>query len=123
MKGMARMSLWGVFGLTLAGVGPAAAQSAPPPPTVAMAAAETQPAITDESITSVVKAKLESIKLLRHAQVIVATENGVVTLVGIVPNDFARVQAVDAARNTVGVVRVDDQLRMDISSPQAPTRN
>jgi osmotically-inducible protein OsmY len=66
---------------------------------------------------------MEEMKLLHRAQVTIATQDGVVTLTGTVPNDFARDQALEAARSTPGVVRLNDQLRLDISSPSAPTRN
>jgi hyperosmotically inducible protein len=84
---------------------------------------EQQRVVTDASITSDIKAKLEASKLLRHADVNIVTENGIVTLIGVVPNDFARSQAIDLAKQTPGVVRVDDMLRLNIASPEAPSRN
>jgi osmotically-inducible protein OsmY len=61
--------------------------------------------------------------MLRNAQITIASTNGVVTLVGMVSSQTAHEQAMQVARATPGVVRVDDMLRLDISSPQAPTRN
>jgi len=123
MKVVGRLSLFGVglgVGLAVGLGGPAQAQTgAYGPPVVP----NVQPAVPDESITSNIHAKLEQIRLLRQAQVTIATKDGIVTLVGTVPSEFARSQALDAARGTPGVVRVDDQLRLDISSPQAPSRN
>ena len=46
-----------------------------------------------------------------------------VTLSGMVTNDFAHEEALHIARTTIGVVEIDDQIRMEISSPSAPTRN
>jgi osmotically-inducible protein OsmY len=85
--------------------------------------AEAQPAMSDVTITADIKARLLKIVLLRNAQVTIATTSGVVTLTGMVQSQTAREQAVDAARATPGVVRVDDMLRLDVSSPQAPSRN
>ena len=39
------------------------------------------------------------------------------TLSGTVMNDFAHEEALDIARHTVGVVKIDNQLRLEISSP------
>jgi osmotically-inducible protein OsmY len=82
-----------------------------------------QPAVTDASITADVKAKLDASKMLRHADVTIVTEGGVVTLVGVVPSDFARDQALELAKSTPGVVRVDNLLRLNIASHEAPSRN
>jgi hyperosmotically inducible periplasmic protein len=124
MKSVRRMSSWGAVGLAigLAGSGGAArAQAyAPAAPPVTAGA---QPAVTDASVTADIHAKLEQNKLLRNAQVTIATKEGVVTISGTVPSDFARDQVMETVRSTPGVVRVDDQLRLDISSPSAPTRN
>ena len=125
MKALWRMGFWGavgIAGLTAAGLGPVAG-ARPAAAAVVVEASEQQPQSSDAMITAVIQAKLESIKLLRQAQVTIATTNGVVTLVGTVPSDFARVQALDAVRGTPGVTRVDDHLRLDVSSPEAPTRN
>lgn len=84
---------------------------------------EPQPEITDATITADIKTKLENNKLLRNERISVVSTNGVVTLIGTVPSELARDEAVEAARSTPGVVRVDDDgLRLDISSPNAPTR-
>jgi hypothetical protein len=133
MKSVGRMSFWGtvaigaigivgIVGLTagLGGVAHAQAYGTPPTATVEP---NVQPAVTDASITADIHGKMEQMKLLRRAQVTIATQDGVVTLTGTVPNDFARDQALEAVRSTPGVLRVNDQLRLDISSPSAPTRN
>jgi hypothetical protein len=124
MKGIARMSFLVVVGLALGAVAPAAAQ-APPPPAVVVAAAEATPPLPDPdaAITAAIKARIDANKLFRNAQLIVSTSNGHVTLSGMVTNDFAHEEALRIARTTVGVVEIDDQIRMEISSPSAPTRN
>src|SRR5262245_17695271 len=126
MSSIWRMSSLGAVGLVLALAGPARAQVRPQA-VVATVEPGTQPdaqqAAVDSQITAVSKAKLDSIKLLRNAQINVGTENGVVTVSGTVPSIFARDQAMDAVRGTPGVTRIDNQLRLDVASPQGPTRN
>jgi osmotically-inducible protein OsmY len=77
----------------------------------------------DAGITNDIKAKLENERTLRHSEVTISTENGVVTLVGVVDSPFARDAAVDLAEKSGGVVRVNDMLRLNIASPNAPSRN
>jgi hyperosmotically inducible periplasmic protein len=119
MIGKASMGFLGMVGLMAGVAGPAAAQMEPP----VVAQAEAQPAISDATITADIQARLNKLVLLRNAQVTIASTNGVVTLVGMVPSQTAHEQAIEVAHATPGVVRVDDMLRLDISSPQAPTRN
>jgi len=127
MKSVGRMSFWGAVALGAigftAGLGGAARAQGYATPPAATVEPNVQPAVTDASITADIHAKMEQMKLLRRAQVTIATQDGVVTLTGTVPNDFARDQALEAVRATPGVLRVNDQLRLDISSPSAPTRN
>jgi osmotically-inducible protein OsmY len=74
-----------------------------------------------DTVTTNVRAVLEGDKLLKGAVITVATsEKGVVTLVGSVPNVTAKREAVESARGTPGVVEVQDMLRFDVSSPNAP---
>jgi BON domain-containing protein len=125
MSGMGRLRyLVGVVGLMLGSVAPAVAES-PPPPTKPEPnpAPVVPPAITDAGITASITARLEELILLRNAQVTISTKDRVVTLIGMVPTDFAHQQALQVARSTVGVVMIDDQLRLPIWSPQATTRN
>ena len=121
--GIGRMSFLVVVGLALGAVAPAAAQAPPPP--VVVAAAEATPPLPDPdaAITAGIKARIDANKLFRNAQLIVSTSNGHVTLSGMVTNDFAHEEALHIARTTVGVKEIDDQIRMEISSPSAPTRN
>jgi osmotically-inducible protein OsmY len=81
-------------------------------------------AVSDGAITTKIKAQLFANTDLRQADISVTTNNGVVTLSGTVPSAELRQLAVDLARHTGGVVRVDDQLRVagQKSPPLAPTR-
>jgi hypothetical protein len=123
MKGIGRVTILVAIGLTLGALAPAAAQAPPPP--VVVAAAEATPPLPDPdaAITASIKARMDANKLFRNAQIIVSTANGHVTLSGMVTNDFAHEEALRIARTTVGVVEIDDQLRMDISSPSGRTQN
>jgi BON domain len=79
--------------------------------------------ITD-TITTNVRSGLEGDRLLKGAIITVATsEIGKVTLVGSVPNVTAKRQAVEIAKVTPGVSEVDDQLRLFVTSPEAPSQN
>ena len=74
-----------------------------------------------DTVTTNVRAALEGDRLLRGSTITVATsEQGVVTLVGSVPNVTAKREAAEAARGTPGVVEVNDMLRLLITSPNAP---
>jgi osmotically-inducible protein OsmY len=129
---MRLLAAFGVVGLSVGTAGLAFAEAQPLAGGVLAAApyAGTTPqpqeqkrVVTDASITADIKAKLEASQLLRHSEVNIVTEGGVVTLIGVVPSDFARSQAIDLAKQTPGVVRVDDMLRLNIASPEAPSRN
>ena len=74
----------------------------------------------DQTITSQVKQRLDKDHSLRLADIAVETHLGVVTLAGSVPSEIARLEAVAVARATPGVLRVDDQLRLVSTSPEAP---
>jgi osmotically-inducible protein OsmY len=123
MDGMGRMRF-----LVAVGVGLGAVASALTSTPVAVAAevaeaqAPAQPAMTDEAIVTNIKARLDGNKLVRNAQVRVSSIDGEVTVLGTVPTDFARDAVMEAVRATPGVVRVNDQMRLEISSPHAPTR-
>jgi hypothetical protein len=125
MSGMGRMRYLLVAGLLLVAVAPAVAGDSPPQPTKAEPnpAPVIPPTITDDGITASITTRLQELILLRNAQMTISTKNRVVTLVGMVPSDFARQQALEVARTTLGVVQIDDQLRLPVWSPQAPTRN
>jgi hypothetical protein len=112
-------------GLMLGSVTPALAEDSPPPPTKAEPnpAPVVPPTITDEGITASITTRLEELIMMRNAQMTISTKARVVTLIGMVPTDFAHQQALQVARSTVGVVMIDDQLRLPVWSPQATTRN
>jgi hypothetical protein len=125
MSGKAWMRSLVVAGSMFGAVAPARAeeqpQPQPPPPTVPTVVVE-RVVVTDAAITQSIKAKLENSNVMRRSQVTIASAGGFVTLVGSVPDQFARDQILEATRATPGVVKIDDQLRFDISSPSAPAR-
>jgi len=81
-------------------------------------------AVSDGAITTKVKAQFLANTDLRQADISVSTNNGVVTLTGTVPSVELRQLAVDLARHTGGVLRVENQLRVvnGMSPPMAPSR-
>lgn len=81
-------------------------------------------AVTDGAVTTKIKAQYLANTALRQAKISVTTNNAVVTLSGTVPSAELRDLAVTLARNTGGVARVEDQLRVSgsTSPPLAPTR-
>ena len=77
-----------------------------------------------DAVTNNVRAGLAEDKLLQGAVLTVATSPaGKVTLVGTVPNITAKQQANEIAKKTPGVTEVDDQMRLPVTSPQAPSQN
>jgi hyperosmotically inducible protein len=77
-------------------------------------------AAADDALTAQIKDRLQKNRLFRQANIFVRTNGGIVTLAGSVPSETARWEAVDLARATPGVLGVDDELRVLISSPDAP---
>ncbi len=81
--------------------------------------------VTDSAITTKIKGQFLANTDLRKTDISVTTNNGVVTLAGTVPSVELRQLAVDLARHTGGVLRVDDQMRVignAASNPIAPSR-
>jgi osmotically-inducible protein OsmY len=76
--------------------------------------------VTDTAITTKIKSQLLANTDLRKADVSVSTNNGVVTLTGTVPSAELRQLAVDLARHTGGVLRVDDQMHVAGNPPSGP---
>jgi osmotically-inducible protein OsmY len=74
----------------------------------------------DSAITTSIERQLFSKADLRTANVTVTTTNGVVSLTGAVPSPAVRQTAVDLARRTEGVIRVDDHLRLVGNTPSDP---
>ena len=120
MRWMGCMSLLALLAVT---AGPARAEEQPEAGGETIIRAPQDRAALDASITNDIKAKLENEKLLKHADVIISTQNGVVTLVGMVDTPFARDRAVNVATNATGVAYVNNMLRLNSSSPSAPMRN
>jgi osmotically-inducible protein OsmY len=84
-----------------------------------------QATVSDGAVTTKIKAQFLANTDLRSADIKVSTNNGVVTLTGTVPSHELRALAVDLARHTGGVLRVDDQLHViagPASPPMAPAR-
>ena len=68
--------------------------------------------VTDSAITTSLKAKFLADSTVRGADISVDTNNGVVTLSGTAPSPAAHSLALDLARSTDGVKRVDDQIKV-----------
>jgi hyperosmotically inducible protein len=73
---------------------------------------KTGEAITDEWITTKVKAKFADEKLLKYEDIQVDTKDRVVTLKGTAATDAEKKRAVTIADGTEGVVRVVDELAL-----------
>ncbi len=71
---------------------------------------------TDDSISNDIKASMFSDPQTKSANVSVVVKNGAVTLTGEVPDENARYEAFKIAKQTPGVVNVEDQM----SLPQNP---
>jgi hypothetical protein len=78
--------------------------------TVAEGANQVQRAATDAGLTAKIKSKMALDDTVKAINIDVDTSNGVVTLNGFVPNEQVRDRAVQLARETEGVVSVDDRL-------------
>ena len=70
-------------------------------------------AASDPGVTTAVKTKLAADDTVKAYQIDVDTQNGVVTLTGTVPTAAARDRALEIARTTDGVTRVEDRLTVD----------
>ena len=86
---------------------PAASESTNP---VSEAAAKVAEKVDDVAITSEVKAKLIGDSQVSARKIDVDTKDGVVTLKGTVSSEQEKDKALQIARNTKGVQRVEDQL-------------
>jgi len=71
---------------------------------------------TDDSISNDIKASMFSDPQTKSANLSVVVKNGAVTLTGEVPDENARYEAFKIAKQTPGVVNVEDQM----SFPQSP---
>ena len=70
-------------------------------------------AASDPGITTAVKSKLAADDTVKAYQINVDTSGGVVTLTGTVPSSAARDRALQLARETDGVSRVEDRLTVN----------
>jgi osmotically-inducible protein OsmY len=68
--------------------------------------------VTDAAITTKLKAQYLADETLRRSVIAVTTNNGVVTLEGVVPTRTAKARAVDLAARSKGVARVEDRLML-----------
>src|SRR5688500_12410398 len=68
---------------------------------------------SDPGITTAVKSKLTTDDTVKAYQIDVDTQGGVVTLTGAVENQAAKDRAVQLARETDGVTRVEDRLTVN----------
>ncbi|HXE81410.1 MAG TPA: BON domain-containing protein [Vicinamibacterales bacterium] len=73
-------------------------------------------AVSDGWITTKIQAKFFADEEVKARNIDVNTENGVVTLTGTVDNEQARQRAVEIARATDGVVRVEDRLTTTVAA-------
>jgi len=74
--------------------------------------------VSDDSITTDIKAKMFSEPLLKSATVNVTSKDGIVTITGLVPDDAARLAAEQIASKTKGVRQVIDSTTMAPPPPQ-----
>jgi osmotically-inducible protein OsmY len=71
--------------------------------------------LTDAWITTKVKTQFVGEDLLKGSDISVDTnQDGVVTLTGTVPSEAARARALEIARTTKGVRKIDDRLRLAV---------
>jgi len=74
---------------------------------------------SDDSISNQIKAGMFSDPQTKSANVSVVVKNGAVTLTGEVPDENTRYEAFKIAKQTAGVVNVDDQMTL-VQSQAAP---
>ena len=84
------------------------------------AAGEENARLDDERITSTIQAKYFLDSTVKARQIDVAAQGGVVTLKGQVASEAERNQALQLARGTAGVQRVEDHLTVDASLGNQP---
>ena len=80
------------------------------------AAGQAANAVSDAALTSAVKTRLTADKIVGGLNIDVDSSHGVVTLSGPVRSAAERTQAVRLARNTKGVTRVVDNLKIDATA-------
>jgi hypothetical protein len=85
-----------------------------------LAAAGCSTGPSDEAIATDIKARMFSDAQLKTANVQVTSKNGEVTLAGEVPSEAARYAAFKLAADTKGVVKVNDQLTVQVAQAVEP---
>jgi hypothetical protein len=85
-----------------------------------LAAAGCSSGPSDEAIATDIKARMFSDAQLKTANVQVTSKNGEVTLSGEVPSEAARYSAFKLAAETKGVVKVNDQLTVQMAQAVEP---
>ena len=80
---------------------------------------EAQQAMNDESISAAVQAMLTGDRSSNFTRVDVRSDQGVVSLVGVVPSARQRARAEELTRNVEGVKRVSNQLMIQNQEKQA----
>ena len=106
---------WLAAALAAAGLATACTREASTPetdtrPQAGQAVEEVRDDARDGWITTKIQAQYFADADVKARQIDVTTDNGVVTLAGTVDDENARKQAVEIAKNTDGVVRVEDRL-------------
>lgn len=77
---------------------------------------------TDDSISNDIKASMFSDPRTKSASLSVVVKNGAVTLTGEVPDENARYEAFKIAKETPGVVNVEDQMSLPQTPAATPAR-
>jgi hyperosmotically inducible protein len=66
--------------------------------------------VADSAVTREIEAQYRADKTLGHADISVSTNEGVVTLAGVIPSEAARQRAIDIAKKSPGARSVEDKL-------------
>jgi hypothetical protein len=74
----------------------------------------------DAALVTNIQSQMFADSLLRNSDLHISSANGVVTLTGTVPNDAARLEAYKVAAQTPGVVKVDDQMKVQVVQAAPP---
>jgi hyperosmotically inducible protein len=96
-------------------VAPASASSGGVGGALSEAAGKVAEAVDDAAITTAVKAKLIGDRQVSGTKIDVDTKDGIVTLKGTVKSDEEKSKAIQIARDTKGVQRVEEQLTVRAS--------
>ncbi|MCI0618994.1 BON domain-containing protein [bacterium] len=78
---------------------------------------------SDTAITAELKGKITDDDLLNHTDISVDTKNGVVALTGTIATDAQKARAEELAKNTTGVVSVNNQLGINPDQSKGMVEN